>query len=213
MTPTAPHIDVTQLGSPDCQLDLDEADLWAGASAAERQRAASFVVRRDQLRWLAGRQHARTVAAEWLDHSPTRISLTAEPGSPPQVLLDGDPAENCYLSISRTGDYVAVALADRHIGIDVERQPAPPEASTLANRFLNPSDAAKIAADREPGLRFLQAWVRLEAILKRRGTGFDGSTPPAVLGHGCCVEFRVGGSGGPIGAIAVERVQDAASES
>lgn len=158
---------------------LDD-QIWSEASAEERHRAASF--ERPDLgeRWLRGRLVARVTAAHQLGVTPGRVSVESARSGQPVVHLDGQLAAKIHLSLSRSRHWAAVAVAGCPVGIDIEHRVHLPEAESLALRHLHRSDAQHVVSARDPSAAFLSSWVGLEAVLKRRGTGFDGSQPPPV---------------------------------
>lgn len=82
-----------------------------------------------------------------------------------------------HFSLSHTGPWLALAVADRPVGIDVER--LRPVTEGLARRVCSQSDweyllAGKDGFDPEDGeqrVRFFQIWTAKEAWYKREGTG------------------------------------------
>jgi len=146
------------------------------ASAAERSRAASFVSDELGQRWLTTQHATRSIVAQHMSVPMSAIQIASDSAGQPFVA-----GTDCNISISKSGNWAAVAVASSAIGIDIELAKPLPEAAMLARRFLHANDTAMIEAAHDPEAAFYRAWVRLEAVLKRRGTGFDGTAPPSVL--------------------------------
>lgn len=78
------------------------------------------------------------------------------------------PEGPCF-SISHCQRALAVAIADKPIGIDIESvRAATPE---LVERTMNSAEQALIARDSDPARAFIRLWTRKEAFLKWKGTG------------------------------------------
>ncbi|UFN45104.1 4'-phosphopantetheinyl transferase family protein [Nocardioides okcheonensis] len=101
--------------------------------------------------------------------------VTRRPGRAPL-------AENGHVSVSRTDGLVAVALADRPVGIDVERVRPLPDLDQLVRDHLGAGDAAAVRAAPDPTRAFYAVWTGLEALLKAEGVGIvDGLDPSPEL--------------------------------
>ena len=89
-----------------------------------------------------------------------------------------------HFSLSHTGPWLALAVSDRPVGIDVER--LRPVGEKLARRICSPSDweyllAGKEAFEAEDGEqreRFFRIWTAKEAWYKREGTGITALRQP-----------------------------------
>lgn len=70
------------------------------------------------------------------------------------------PDGNIHFSLSHSGSYAACAIADRPLGVDIEK---PREGSLrLAKRFFAPDEQAEAADD----LSFCRIWVKKESYIK-----------------------------------------------
>lgn len=91
----------------------------------------------------------------------------------PRLLPNGKwVADNCYLSLSHTDDYVAAAVSDLPVGVDIER----------TNRKLAKGLYDRIACGKEKALyaapdntQLLQLWTAKEAVFKQTDNN-DGLT-------------------------------------
>ncbi len=89
--------------------------------------------------------------------------LTYEPNGKPV-------AKNCYVSISHSGDMVAVCKNDNvPVGIDIEKM-TERDFSKVANRFFRGKELEKFNAN-PTAETFYEIWTRKEAYSKILGTG------------------------------------------
>lgn len=80
-----------------------------------------------------------------------------------------------HISIAHSGDWVAIAVGDCEVGVDLE-VPGPVQWAA-ARRYFQPEEMyglQKTAPSLQPAA-FLRMWTRLEAGLKLQGTGFSGA--------------------------------------
>lgn len=76
-------------------------------------------------------------------------------------------------NLSHSGEFLACAVSDRPIGIDIEA--VRPLKIEIARRVCTPSELDYIAPATEGAhLRFLQVWTAKEAYFKALGTGIAG---------------------------------------
>ena len=147
---------------------------------AERQRWAAFRRDADRERFLVGCALAKTVIGARTGERPARVSFDrtcrqcGKPHGKPAV-RGGGPE----LSVSHSGDLVAVALATAPVGVDVEQldgrvhELGGGDPDTIARMVLAAEERAALAAVDPAGRAraFLVAWTRKEAVTKARGDG------------------------------------------
>ena len=147
-------------------------------------------------------------------------AVTIEHDEAGRPVLARPAGTGLHLSLSTRSGLVAVALAHRPVGVDVERidcSAAPPLGS------LHPNERAALAALPESArpLAFAQIWTAKEAYVKALGTGFvrapesfavtllagdrfsveDRQRPTQALGHGLIA--KNGGQGSLAAAMIV----------
>ncbi|MEV7613329.1 4'-phosphopantetheinyl transferase superfamily protein [Streptomyces sp. NPDC089799] len=161
---------------------LERPQSWFGLlDSAELTRVPSFAHELDLARFVTGRTLAKTALARMAGTDPEAVSLRARcpgcggPHGKPRVV---GPAAGWELSITHSGDVVAVALTlGGPLGIDVERwEPwAGPGLPPEYDLVLTPAERA--AVDRLPEERRARAgltyWTRKEAVLKATGEGLN----------------------------------------
>lgn len=126
----------------------------------------------DQDRYLA----AHAVLRQWLvralgqpDLPPATLPLAALPGGKP--VLAGWAAGRLHFSLSHAGDWIALALADRPVGVDVEALTTP-DAALLAF-CATPAEREAVTQSADPRTAFTRLWTAKEAVLKAHGAGLS----------------------------------------
>lgn len=125
-----------------------------------------------------------TVCGEWLAKS----MLSRESGMPVEEIRlardrDGKPyAENLtlFFNLSHSGEYVACAVSDRPVGLDLEVKK--PRDLSVARRICSPRELEYIfhpeqtpcVNEEEMLRRFLLIWTAKEAAVKLTGIGIKG---------------------------------------
>ncbi len=138
---------------------------------------------------LAGEYIARSLIAEAWNLDATKLSILPDPKG--KLYAEGHP--HIHLSISHSGNTVAVAVADRPIGIDVEE--IRPLKLKLATRFCLEEEIEYIfghlpteeelcsSGEGDTLKRFLEIWTLKEAYFKCIGTGITDLKSVNVLGE------------------------------
>ncbi len=81
---------------------------------------------------------------------------------------------NAHFNISHSGQYVACAVANQPVGIDV--QEITPYRSDVARRICNDIEFRKIETSAKPAEEFTKLWTYKEAYGKWSGVGIRGIT-------------------------------------
>lgn len=152
--------------------DLDEVELG---------RLGAYLRDVDKARFLLGVTLVRRVLAE-------RFSLPAA-----KVVLDrtcpecGKPhgkvrAAGVELSVTHSGDLVGVAVADRPVGLDVEKVDLGVDVDAVARVALTDAEVRALSGyDGVAKARaFTTYWTRMEAVAKATGEGLRGDLRAAV---------------------------------
>ena len=160
-------------------VTLSPADL-ADLDVQETARAAAFVFPADRHRYQVAHVMLRRVLAGRLGSEPGRLVFAREPcptcgGPSGKPVLASQDAPVPAFSLAHSGDVVAIAVAGRPVGVDVEREASGCVCSLVT--AMHPSDAAVVEPLPEPERHtaIIRWWVRAEAVLKCAGTG---------IGHG-----------------------------
>lgn len=76
-----------------------------------------------------------------------------------------------YFSLSHSEDFLALAVGDREVGIDIEKIREAKE--KLIKRVCCENEKQKIFSSENPDKAFTEIWTKKEAYLKALGTGID----------------------------------------
>lgn len=79
-------------------------------------------------------------------------------------------ADNCFVSISHSGNMVAVCTSDKPIGIDIEKIDKTRDLSKIANRFYKGTELEIFKENPTPDT-FFDIWTKKEAYSKIGGEG------------------------------------------
>ena len=88
-----------------------------------------------------------------------------------------------HFSISHTKNAIAVAIADRPVGIDVEAVVSPARIADVhfIERTMSTDEQQTIRAAADPCRLFTELWTKKEALVKAIGTGLNMDTLPDLL--------------------------------
>ena len=148
----------------------EDGNAWLSDDEAGRLQAMTSPVRRRS--FLAGHWQARELAADWLQLDPRRIALHRHEDGRPRLLVDGAPSP-LSLSLSHSGDWLAIALATVPVGIDVELPRRQRDLHALARFTFSPEEVARLDGleDAAYSGAFHRLWTLKEARGKRLGEG------------------------------------------
>ena len=79
--------------------------------------------------------------------------------------------EPVFFNLSHAGEYVALAVSDTQVGIDVETKQDPGHG--VAEHVFNDEERAAMKAAEDPERYFTRLWTRKEAYVKCTGTGIS----------------------------------------
>lgn len=134
----------------------------------DRAEACGISREERRLQFLAGRHLLRGLLSEALGGTPSHWEIRRRPNGPPQLLN----APGICLSVSHSGPWIACAIADRQVGIDVEQHKPGRVISELAELSCHPDEVTLLNHLKEEDsiLRFLEIWTLKEAWIKQHKT-------------------------------------------
>ncbi len=147
----------------------------------ERDRAARYRAGTVREQFIIGRGLLRRLLAGYLDIAPHAVPIS--------YILNGKPVlvdSPLHFNVSHTHGLALIAIANRRIGVDVERVRAVPDAAGLVGRFFSPAEQLAyraVPAERQEAA-FFRGWVCKEAVIKAAGAsvqyldGFDVELDP-----------------------------------
>jgi len=148
-------------------------------SVEERRRADAFAFERDARRFIVSHAVLRTLLGHATGIPPGELSFRREPGLKPA--LETRSAQPIHFSLSRSEELVAIGLASRPLGVDIEWLAKTIDIEAMGDFVL--SDREREAFRRlDPSDRrraLLQCWTQKEAYLKAIGRGL--SVSPAAV--------------------------------
>lgn len=143
---------------------------------AERERAMALRRPQDRINRLAAYAALFKLAAEHTGLPAQALALQRSVHGKPQLQLPaGCPP--LYASLSHSGEWVAIALADGPVGIDIERVSRFDWQALHQAHFADDPWPQNIA----PALAFHQLWCSKEAVLKAAGAGLSVPLTQVVL--------------------------------
>lgn len=160
------HVDAAGCGG--WRLDVAERDfssLTHLLSPDERARCDAMKVERAAHLRRAAHLLKREVVGARLNLPPEALKF-ADGDSAPRLLA---PHDGQRLSLSHSGDAIAVAVADTPVGIDIEQIARGEDAIRLAARYFAADEASAISASPDAAFEFAWRWTAKEALLKARG--------------------------------------------
>lgn len=117
----------------------------------------------------------RRVLSHYLDLPPAEIRLARGDHGKPRL---ADPESGLRFNLSHSGSLALVAVAlGREVGVDVEKLKPERDLVALADRALEPEEAAAVRAltGADRARVFYDLWTRHEARLKCLGVGLAGA--------------------------------------
>lgn len=136
-----------------------DPNTWLSPTEQTRLQRLKIPSRRNQ--YLSGHWLARCLLAQQHGGQASDWMLQERPSLPPLVI---GHETNRYLSLSHSGDWIACALSDQPVGIDIEQR-LPPRDALL--RFQHLLLAAGELPDTLSVDELLQRWVAKEAWIKQ----------------------------------------------
>lgn len=147
------------------ELTQDEFDALLPLVSPEKQeRIMKFHFKRDAQNCLLGDVLARIEICRATSLSSKQLEFSVNSYGKPFLIS----RPHFHFNISHTGHYVACALADESVGIDIEL--IKPADLRIAERFFASDETEYIMAD-EQALRFYEVWTKKESRIKWEGTG------------------------------------------
>ncbi len=176
------------------QVDEDIAPLMPYLPLLEQEEIKRLRISSHRWSVAAARAAARTQLAQLLDCAPDEVSIVRDPLGKPKLdpAAHGILAERIHFNISHTTDLVAVAVATRRIGIDIEAVRSVDDLDGIAAATFAPPMLAALKQARQPPEKialFYRFWTLGEAFIKATGQGlaqdlrafaFSQSGPPRL---------------------------------
>ena len=142
-------------------------------TAAERNRAGTFLRPQDALQFALSRAAVRRILGRYLDTEPGALEFARARGGKPRVIATGRSAPGYNLTHSH--ELALCAVGPFELGIDVEWIRPAPMAAGIAAGIVSPEGPIRPdeIASAERDWLFFQTWTRTEAALKATGEGLS----------------------------------------
>jgi 4'-phosphopantetheinyl transferase len=140
-------------------------------AAPEHERTRAMPLEAQRARFVVGRSMARALVAAVGDVAADDVAIGLAPTGQPIVVQP----QGLFVSIAHSGDHVLAAVADRPLGVDIERVPAAPLDERVVARICSPAELYELQAmpDADRPRAFVSVWARKEAYGKALGVGMD----------------------------------------
>ena len=150
-------------------LERDVSPYLPYASAERRESVARFRHASDRSRSLWAELFARQCLAEAAGVSPLEVGIAHDGKGKPFW-----KGSSFFVSLSHSGGYIAVAVGQDAVGVDVEKKRK--AAPAVAKRWFRPEENALLETLSEPERTrlFFRLWTMKEAALKYAGEGISG---------------------------------------
>ena len=167
----------------------EEAALRRDLTADEGERATRYRNAGAREQFVRSRAALRRILGASLACGPCEVEIVPNADGKPML-----PGGNLQFNVSHTDGVVLVAVADRPVGVDVERLREMPGATGLVERYFSEAERRQFA-DLPASARtlgFFRGWTCKEAVLKGIGCGvreldrcfveLHPDAPPTILG-------------------------------
>lgn len=124
----------------------------------------------DRNRYAIGREALRILVSKYLSVKPMDLVIHSENGRKPFI---GNPVTDIRFNISHSGDWVLIALAQRDLGIDVEKINQEFDFVNLLEDHFGEEEKTFISNAADSVSAFYYLWTRKEALIKAWGTGMQ----------------------------------------
>lgn len=124
----------------------------------------------DQHRFVITRGILRVLVGHYANQRPSDVEFTIGLNKKPQ-LKDHD---NLHYNVSHSGDWALIGIANRVLGIDVEKVDPDFFFQDIVAHSFNPFEKRYLESNNNDPVLFYQLWTRKEALVKATGKGIDG---------------------------------------
>ncbi len=148
---------------------------FAKMSKERQNRCLRYKLIDDRRRMAFGEELLRKLMAEEFSTDENDILIKNMPSGKPVAEIKG---KEVLVSLTHSGDFVACAISDTPVGIDLEVKR---EFKPRVFKALRDSEREFVAKSKDEALAFLKIWTAKEAYLKMTGEGLAGFSKADVL--------------------------------
>jgi len=152
-------------------------------NTAEKEKASAYKLEQEQQRRIISRAALRILLGKYILLPPEKIEFLKMPDHKPFV-RNADNIDLHY-NLSHSGDWVAIAISDKPVGIDVESIDPNFNFKELMPTYFSDYETRFIIHSGQPPENFYTMWTRKEAVLKANSKAIsdDISLIPCLDGH------------------------------
>lgn len=206
-------------------LELDENKLrWLTDGELTRYRAITSARRKGQ--FLAGHFLARKMASRLHGNAVEDWIYSVDENNQRRLKCLHDGIPELYVSLSHAGDWIAAAISNSAVGIDIETYGKQRDFIAIASHVFSKSetDILKSLAPEQLGQQFYLYWTMKECVAKQYGAGlkfevsrahsFIPSADPyaASINTWQCPEYVIAMAGNPNGIIEILGLGDSVAQ-
>ena len=144
-------------------------------SGKRQERCLRYKFIEDRRRMAFGEELLRELICEVYKVSGTEITVENLPSGKPVAYTGG---KEIFVSVTHSGDFVAVAVSDTSVGIDLEVKK---ELKPSVFKALSKEEFDFVEKTKDKNHGFLRIWTAKEAYLKMTGEGLKGFSKANVL--------------------------------
>lgn len=144
-------------------------------SSERKIRCLRYKFTEDRRRMAFGDELLRKLLSEVYSADEKDIELNNLPSGKPVAKVLG---KEVFVSITHSGNFVASAVSDTAVGIDLEVKKA---YKPTVYKALNEAEREYIAKSKDEALAFYKIWTAKEAFVKLSGVGLAGFSKADVL--------------------------------
>lgn len=206
-------------------LELDEKKLhWLTDDELNRFRSITSAQRKGQ--FLAGHYLARKMAGRLYANAVEDWNYGVDDNNQRRLECRQDGIPGLYVSLSHSGDWIAAAISDTAVGIDIETYDKQRDFIAIASHVFSRSetDLLKTFPHEQLGRQFYLYWTMKECVAKQYGAGlkfevsrahsFIPSADPnlALINTWQCPEYVIALAGKPNGGVEIQGLCESAKQ-
>lgn len=162
-------LNIKNLSEAEFQIAFDKM------SKERCERCLRYKFTDDRRRMVFGEELLRRLICETYGVAESEVLINNLPSGKPVAEVKG---KEVFVSISHSGDFVAAALSDTPVGIDLEVKR---EYKPTVYKALKEEEREYIAKSKDEATAFYKIWTAKEAYVKLSGVGLAGFSKADIL--------------------------------
>lgn len=170
-SPYSTHSDLSVFRFRISEFDVSIDYLNSLLSPDEKLRKNRYFFASDRNRFVVTRGILKVLISRYVNQRPFDVKFTMGLNKKPQLSDHAD----LHFNVSHSGDWALIGIANRIIGIDVEKIEPDFFFQDIVTHSFSPLERVYLESDPHTPRLFYRLWTRKEALVKATGTGIDGS--------------------------------------